>query len=237
MLSQRVYGIDLGYEDANDADRLRGDAKMRLLVAGDAAGEDMASQPSLSRFENAATGVGLYRMWMTLATKVFDYHCKRLGRGVRGITLDMDPTDTPNYRKSNEVRAVAKAKGKKPSKKQKKLECNRSLCDEQVFEKGTDKVTFIGIYRYAEFFMPESEIPEIVNNQEIEIEIEDFDNAGYWIEDWENQVKNTKLKKKIENMKNEGSLTASELDELGFVNTGGRYYLLVDGGDSTVTIR
>lgn len=34
MISQRVYGIALGDEDANDADRLRADAMMRLPVAG-----------------------------------------------------------------------------------------------------------------------------------------------------------------------------------------------------------
>lgn len=102
MLSQRVYGIALGYEDANDADRLRGDAMMRLLVAGDASGDDLASQPSLSRFENAATIGGLYRMGMTLAQSVFDYHRKRLGKRVRRITIDMDPTDTPNYGEQQE---------------------------------------------------------------------------------------------------------------------------------------
>ena len=97
MLRQRVYGIALGYEDANDADRLRGDAMMRLLVTGDAAGEDLASQPSLSRFENAATIGSLYEMAMAVANKMFDFHRKRLGKHVRKITIDMDPTDTPNY--------------------------------------------------------------------------------------------------------------------------------------------
>lgn len=103
MLSQRVYGIALGYEDANDADRLRGDAMMRLLVAGDAAGKELASQPSLSRFENAATSVGLYRMGTAMAAKVLDFHRKRLGKHVRRITIDMDPTDTPNYGDQQEL--------------------------------------------------------------------------------------------------------------------------------------
>lgn len=103
MLSQRVYGMALGYEDANDADRLRRDAMMRLVVAGDAAGKDLASQPSLSRFENAATNVGLYRMATALAAKVLDFHRKRLGKRARQITLDMDPTDTPNYGEQQEL--------------------------------------------------------------------------------------------------------------------------------------
>lgn len=103
MLRQRVFSIALGYEDANDAGRLRSDAMLRLLVTGDAAGQDLASQPSLSRFENAATGVGLYRMCTTLAASVLDFHRKRLGKGVRQITIDMDPTDTPNHGDQQEL--------------------------------------------------------------------------------------------------------------------------------------
>ena len=103
MFSQRVYGLGLGYEDANDAGRLRKDAMMRLVVAGDAAADDLASQPSLSRFENSATIGGLYRMGTKLAETVFDYHRKRLGKRVRKITIDMDPTDTPNYGEQQEL--------------------------------------------------------------------------------------------------------------------------------------
>jgi hypothetical protein len=103
MLRQRVYGIALGYEDANDADRLRLDAMMRLLVTGDGAGEDLASQPSLSRFENAATIGSLYGMGMAVARTVFDFHRKRLGKRVRKITIDMDPTDTPNFGEQQEL--------------------------------------------------------------------------------------------------------------------------------------
>ncbi|MBI5506196.1 MAG: transposase [Deltaproteobacteria bacterium] len=89
--------VALGYEDANDADRLRGDAMVRLLVAGGATSDELVPQPALSRFESATTIGGPYRMGATLATKVFDYRRKRLGRRVRKITIDMDPTDTPNY--------------------------------------------------------------------------------------------------------------------------------------------
>lgn len=103
MLSQRVYGIALGYEDANDAERLRSDAMMRLVVAGEAGGAELASQPSLSRFENSTSHTGLYRMGMTMAGKVLDYHRRRLGKRVRKITIDMDPTDTPNYGDQQEL--------------------------------------------------------------------------------------------------------------------------------------
>lgn len=103
MLRQRVFGIALGYEDANDADRVRKDAMMRLVVGGDADGQVLASQPSLSRFENSTTIGGLYGMGMQMATSVFDYHRRRLGKRVRKITIDLDPTDTPNHGEQQEL--------------------------------------------------------------------------------------------------------------------------------------
>ena len=54
MLRQRIYGICCGYEDCNDAARLVGDPIHRLLLDRDPGeGEELASQPTLSRFENA----------------------------------------------------------------------------------------------------------------------------------------------------------------------------------------
>jgi len=54
LITQRVMAIALGYEDANDAARLASDPIHKLLVGRDPVdGEDLASQPTLSRFENA----------------------------------------------------------------------------------------------------------------------------------------------------------------------------------------
>ena len=54
LLGQRVYGIACGYADANDAARLAEDPVHKLLVGRDPVeGADLASQPTLSRFENA----------------------------------------------------------------------------------------------------------------------------------------------------------------------------------------
>ncbi|MBK9770899.1 MAG: transposase [Candidatus Obscuribacter sp.] len=53
MLRQRIYGIAAGYEDCNDAGPLRVDAMHKLALGRDLAGGlALASQPSLSRFEN-----------------------------------------------------------------------------------------------------------------------------------------------------------------------------------------
>ena len=55
LLRQRVFGIACGYADCNDAARLADDAIHKLLLDRDPiAGRALASQPTLSRFENAA---------------------------------------------------------------------------------------------------------------------------------------------------------------------------------------
>lgn len=51
MLFQRVYGLALGYEDLNDHDTLRNDTAIQTSVGKD---ENLASSPTLSRFENFA---------------------------------------------------------------------------------------------------------------------------------------------------------------------------------------
>lgn len=53
LLRQRVYQISAGYEDCNDADRLRSDPVLKLACGRRPSGDDLASQPTLSRWENA----------------------------------------------------------------------------------------------------------------------------------------------------------------------------------------
>ena len=56
LLGQRIYGLALGYEDANDAARLADDPIHKLLLGRDPVhGDALASQPTLSRFENDVT--------------------------------------------------------------------------------------------------------------------------------------------------------------------------------------
>src|ERR1700738_1512185 len=63
LLTQRIMAIACGYEDANDAARLASDPVHKLLVGRDPIdGEDLASQPTLSRFENAPDRQGLVRL-------------------------------------------------------------------------------------------------------------------------------------------------------------------------------
>ena len=95
LLRQRIYGIALGYPDANDARDLAEDPIHKLLLRRDPVeGEPLASQPTLSRFENGVGRMDLYRMAEALLDVVIERHRKRLrGRRVRRITLDFDPTD------------------------------------------------------------------------------------------------------------------------------------------------
>ncbi len=92
MLRARVFGIAQGYEDCNDFDRLGSDPGFK--VACDrlpATGDDLASQPTLSRFENARTASDLVRMGATLLQTAVG----QLPRHTQRVVIDVDPTDDP----------------------------------------------------------------------------------------------------------------------------------------------
>jgi hypothetical protein len=98
LLAQRIYGLACGYADANDASRLAADPVHKLLLGRDPVeGADLASQPTLSRFENAPDRKQLYRLVEALADRVVERHRRRLHGRARCITLDLDPTDDPTH--------------------------------------------------------------------------------------------------------------------------------------------
>jgi len=98
LLTQRIMAIACGYEDANDAARLASDPIHKLLVGRDPVeGEDLASQPTLSRFENSVSRKESFRMGEALADTVIERHRKRLKGRSRLITIDLDPTDDPTH--------------------------------------------------------------------------------------------------------------------------------------------
>lgn len=96
LVQQRVYQIACGYEDQNDADTLRSDPLLKLVCGrlpdSDA---DLASQPTLSRLENAVTARACYRMAVALG----EIYIRERGRsGVpKRILLDVDSTDDPTH--------------------------------------------------------------------------------------------------------------------------------------------
>ena len=98
LVAQRVFGIACGYPDANDADRLADDPIQKLLLDRDPiAGPALASQPTISRFENGVSRRELYQMGRALATCVIARHQRRLHGRARQITIDLDPTDDPTH--------------------------------------------------------------------------------------------------------------------------------------------
>jgi len=95
---QRMFAIACGYADANDAARLAGDPIHKLLVERDPVGEEpLASQPTLSRFENTPRRADLYRAADALADGVIGHHRRRLRGKAYRVTIDLDPTDDPTY--------------------------------------------------------------------------------------------------------------------------------------------
>ena len=97
LLGQRIYGLALGYEDANDAARLADDPMHKLLLGRDpVTGDALASQPTLSRFENDVTRGELLGLSEALFEAVLARHAKRR-RKVRRITVDLDVTDDPTH--------------------------------------------------------------------------------------------------------------------------------------------
>jgi hypothetical protein len=98
LLQQRIFGLCAGYADCNDAARLVHDPIHKLMVGRDPlTGLGLASQPTLSRFENAVSARELYAMTHVLADTVIAQQRRRLhGRATR-ITIDLDPTDDPTH--------------------------------------------------------------------------------------------------------------------------------------------
>ncbi len=98
LFRQRIFGIACGYADCNDAGRLVDDAIHKLLLDRDPiVGAALASQPTLSRFENNVSPRELRDMAHVLADTVIEHHRRRLkGRATR-ITIDLDPTDDPTH--------------------------------------------------------------------------------------------------------------------------------------------
>src|ERR1017187_6014313 len=98
LLAQRVFSIACGYADANDAARLAADPIYKMLLGRDpVAGRDLASQPTLSRFENAMGAKQLYRLGEQLAGGVIQRHAERLRHRARRVTIDLDPSDDPTH--------------------------------------------------------------------------------------------------------------------------------------------
>jgi hypothetical protein len=93
MVRSRVFGIIAGYEDQNDHDALRSDAVFKLVAGRSPDDDDLASQPTLSRFENAITP----RMLLQLEPFFVEQFVHSFAEVPRRLTLDMDVFDDPAH--------------------------------------------------------------------------------------------------------------------------------------------
>jgi hypothetical protein len=101
LLNQRVFQIAAGYEDANDANTLRHDPLFKLLLDRlPATGPPLASQPTLSRFENHVSRTELYRM----ARVLVDQFLTSYARPPYLIVLDFDDTEAPVHGEQEQAR-------------------------------------------------------------------------------------------------------------------------------------
>jgi Transposase DDE domain group 1 len=96
LLKQRVYQIACGYEDQNDSDFLRSDPLLKLVCGVlPESGEDLASQPTICRMENAVSARACYRIAEALGEL---YIASRGKDGApKKILLDFDATDDPTH--------------------------------------------------------------------------------------------------------------------------------------------
>jgi hypothetical protein len=93
MVRQRIYGILAGYEDQNDHDALRHDPVFKLVADRLPDDLDLASQPTLSRFENAVSISDLWRLRDVLV----DVFIQSFETPPRHLTLDIDAFDDPAH--------------------------------------------------------------------------------------------------------------------------------------------
>jgi len=99
MLSQRIYGLALGYEDLNDHEQLRKDPVFGVLAGREDLNAPLAGKSTLNRMELGAGGSDRYKkitFWKEaldeLLVKVF---LEAHPTAVEEIVLDVDTTDLP----------------------------------------------------------------------------------------------------------------------------------------------
>jgi hypothetical protein len=96
LLRQSVFGRLAGYDDVNDAERLRHDPAMRWIVGGKAAHGSAASPSQMGRFETRWLTVEKNLLALAdLSGRWIDIVHGR--RPPRGIMLDMDSSVSPTH--------------------------------------------------------------------------------------------------------------------------------------------
>jgi hypothetical protein len=93
MTRMRIFGILAGYEDQNDHDTLRTDPVFKLIAERSPNDADLASQPTLSRFENQIDAPSLKR----LRNLFVDQFIASFQEPPLSLTFDLDAVDDPTH--------------------------------------------------------------------------------------------------------------------------------------------
>ena len=93
MTRARIYGILADYADQNDHDVLRSDPIFKLICGRSIEDASLASQPTLSRFENAIDVKSFFR----LAGVLLEQFIASFLKPPTHLTLDIDPFDDPTH--------------------------------------------------------------------------------------------------------------------------------------------
>lgn len=87
MLKQRVFSILQGYEDVNDVEKLKQDALIKEIFD-----EKLASQPTISRFENSFDKIQIFNMLYAWVDKYIETL-----KGRKEVIIDIDGTDAETH--------------------------------------------------------------------------------------------------------------------------------------------
>ena len=98
MLRQRLFGILADYEDCNDHDDLRADPIFKIIAGRCPNDDPLASQPTLSRFENNIKPQMLEALrGLLVTTGIERLRINNAGQLPASVTLDIDPTDVTTH--------------------------------------------------------------------------------------------------------------------------------------------
>jgi hypothetical protein len=100
MLSQRIYGLALGYEDLNDHEQLRKDPLVALLSGKSDLDAPLAGKSTLNRLELTGRSLRYHKIAYSAAAidrLLVDVYIESQAGAPGEIVLDLDATDIPLY--------------------------------------------------------------------------------------------------------------------------------------------
>jgi hypothetical protein len=100
MLSQRIYGLALGYEDLNDHEQLRADPLMAVLSGRRALDQPLAGKSTLNRLELVGRSARYHKINYSadaIDRLLADLYIESHTAMPEQIVLDLDATDIPLY--------------------------------------------------------------------------------------------------------------------------------------------